>query len=182
MAEEEEAERGEEGEAPPKEGPSSRLSQFIVLIFVILLGQGVAAFYLITQVYYPGLIEEPPEEEGQVKERERPIFEIEQPRLVDLDEMVMNPPDDSGIRFLMAKVTVEVDTDEALVVLEDPLAETQLHDLVFGLLASTSFRRLDEAEDRQRIKVRIKDEINGSPLLKDLGEVTTVYFKRFVLQ
>lgn len=185
MAEEEEeqaAEDGEGGEAPPEEEPSSRVPQFIVLIFVILVGQGAAAYYLITEVYYPGLRDEPVEEGQEAAPRERPVFEIEQPKLYELEEMVMNPPDNEGIRFLTAKVTIEVDTDEALMVFEDPLAAAQLHDLIFGLLTTTPFKDMDEAEDRVKVKQRLKEEINGSPLLEEAGEVTNVYFERFVLQ
>jgi flagellar basal body-associated protein FliL len=183
MAEEEDqAAEGEEGEAPPEEEPSSRLPQFIVLIFVILLGQGAAGYYLITEVYYPGLIDEPEEEGKEARVRERPVFEIDDPQLIELDEMVMNPPDNEGIRFLTAKVTIEVDSEEAKMVFTDPLAAAQLHDLVFGLLTTTEFKAMDEAEDRQKVKVRLKDEINGSPLLEETGEVTNVYFERFVLQ
>ncbi|HAA78336.1 TPA: hypothetical protein DCE37_24830 [Candidatus Latescibacteria bacterium] len=185
MAEEEEKPQegeGGEGEAPPEPEQSSRVPQFIVLIFVILVGQGAAVYYLITEVYYPGLLGEPDEVEGKAVERERPVFEIDQPMLHRLGEMVMNPPDPEGIRFLAAKVTVEVDTPEALASFDDPLAAAQLYDLVFGLLTSTRFKDMDEAEDRQKIKERLKAEINSSPLLEDLGEVTNVYFERFVLQ
>ena len=41
---------------------------------------------------------------------------------------------------------------------------------------------MDEAEERDSIKVRIKEEINGSPILEEVGEVENVYFERFVLQ
>ena len=180
MAEEDD-QAGDEAGAEPDE-PSSRVPQFIVLIFVILLGQGAAAYYLITEVYYPGLIDEPEEVGEEKRTRERPVFEIEDPMLYELGEMVMNPPDDEGIRFLTAKVTIEVDSEDALLVFEDPLAAAQLHDLVFGLLTTTDFADMDESEDRTKVKARIKDEINGSPLLEEIGEVTNVYFERFVLQ
>ena len=122
--EEEEPQEGEggEGEASPEPEQSSRVPQFIVLIFVILVGQGAAVYYLITEVYYPGLFGEPDEVEGKAMERERPVFEIDQPMLHELGEMVMNPPDPEGIRFLSAKVTIEVDTPEALASFDDPLA------------------------------------------------------------
>ena len=182
MAEEEEDQAGEDGEAPPEEEASSRVPQFIVLIFVILLGQAAAGYYLITEVFYPGLIDEPEEVGEEKRVRERPVFEIDDPMLYELGEMVMNPPDDEGIRFLTAKVTVELDSEDAMLVFKDPLAGAQLHDLVFGLLTTTRFKDLDDAEDRQKIKARLKEEINGSPLLEEVGEVTNVYFERFVLQ
>ncbi len=183
MAEEEEEQaESEEGGVPQEAEASSRLPQFIVLIFVILLGQGAAAYYLITEVYYPGLIDEPEGEAGESMQRERPVFEIDQPKLYELGEMIMNPPDNEGIRFLMAKVTIEVDTEEALAAFGDPLAGTQLHDLVFGFLAKTRFTAMDDADERETIKVKLKEEINGSPLLDKLGEVTNIYFERFVVQ
>jgi len=180
-AAEEPAEGEGEGAAPPPEEPASRVPQFIVLIFVILVGQAAAGYYLITQVYYPGLMGEPEEVGEDAPQRERPVFEIDEPLLFELDEMVMNPPDNEGIRFLTAKVTVEVDTPEALAVFDDPLIATQLHDLVFGLLTTTEFLDMDEADERVKIKSRLKDEINGSPILEEVGEVLNVYFERFVL-
>ena len=143
MAEEEEEQAEGEGEAPPEES-SSRVPQFIVLIFVILLGQGAAAYYLITSVYYPGLTVEEPEEEGAKKApRERPVFEIDEPLLLKIGEMIMNPPDNEGIRFLNAMVTIEVDTPDALEVLKDPLVSAQLYDLVFGILTTTKFKDME---------------------------------------
>lgn len=186
MAEEEEAEQAEDaegGDLPPEdEGGGSRLPQFIVLIFVILIGQGAAAFYLIKHVYYPGLIEEPEEEGEAAPARERPVFEIDEPLLHTMEEMVMNPPDDEGIRFLTARVTLELDTPEALAVFDDPLSAAQAHDLVFGVLTKTRFEHMDEAEDRTKVKQKLKEELNASPLFEELGEVTNVYFERFVLQ
>ena len=181
MAEEEE-EQSEEDAAPLDEAGSSRLPQFIVLIFVILLGQGAAGYYLITQVYYPGLIEEPEEESQAARTRGRPVFEIDEPLLYSLGEMTTNPPHNEGIRFLTARVTIEVDSPDALAVFEEALPATQLHDLVFVVLATTKFNDMDEADEREAIKVRLKEEINASPLLEEAGEVTNVYFERFVLQ
>ena len=186
MAEEEAEEPAEgegEGEAPPPEEPASRVPQFVVLIFVILLGQGAAAYYLITEVYYPALMDEPEEEGEELPVAERPVFEIDDPILYPLGEMVMNPPDDEGIRLLTATVTIELDAPETLIVFDDPLAAAQLHDLVFAYLTKTRFKDMDEAEDRNRIKERLKEEINGSPLFEESGgEVTNVYFVQFVLQ
>jgi hypothetical protein len=52
---------------------------------------------LINEVYYPGLIDEPEEEEGTAKAvRERPVFDIDQPLLYEIGEMIMNPPDDEA--------------------------------------------------------------------------------------
>jgi flagellar basal body-associated protein FliL len=183
MAEEEEEQAGEGDWAPPAEGGASRVPQFIVLIFVILLGQGAAAYYMITSVYYPGLVVEEPEVEGETKApRERPVFEIDEPLLFEIGEMTMNPRDNEGIRFLNAMVTVEVDVPEALDVLKDGLVAAQLYDLVFGILTTTQFKAMDDADERAKIKENLKKQINESPLLEDVGEVTNVYFERFVLQ
>jgi flagellar basal body-associated protein FliL len=151
--------------------------------FVILLGQAAAGYYLITEVYYPGMMPEPEEEEGMPQPvRERPVFEIDQPLLFEIGEMIMNPPDDEGIRFLNAMVTIEVDTQDALDHLGDGLVAAQLYDLVFGNLTTTKFMAMDEAPEREVIKKNLKQEINASPVLNELGEVTNVYFERFVLQ
>ena len=96
--------------------------------------------------------------------------------------MTTNPPHNEGIRFLTARVTIEVDSPDALAVFEEALPATQLHDLVFVVLATTKFNDMDEADEREAIKVRLKEEINASPLLEEAGEVTNVYFERFVLQ
>jgi len=114
--------------------------------------------------------------------RERPVFEIDQPLLFEIGEMIMNPPDDEGIRFLNAMVTIEVDTQDALDHLGDGLVAAQLYDLVFGNLTTTKFMAMDEAPEREVIKKNLKQEINASPVLNELGEVTNVYFERFVLQ
>ncbi|MEE2754162.1 MAG: flagellar basal body-associated FliL family protein [Candidatus Latescibacterota bacterium] len=184
MAEEEEEERSAEGGGEePTEEPSSRLPHFIVLVFAILLGQATAGYYLITEVYGPGVIQELEEEaEAAKKLLERPVFEIDQPLLFEIGEMVMNPPDDEATRFLNAMVTIEVDTPEVLAVFDDKLVAAQLYDLVFGILATTDFLAMDEADEREAIKQNLRVQINGSPLLEEMGEVTNVYFERFLLQ
>ena len=94
----------------------------------------------------------------------------------------MNPPDDEATRFLNAMVTIEVDTPEVLAVFDDKLVAAQLYDLVFGILATTDFLAMDEADEREAIKQNLRVQINGSPLLEEMGEVTNVYFERFLLQ
>ena len=182
MAEEEaEAAEDQEGYVPPEDAGPSRLPQFIILIMVILLGQAAAGYVLITRVYYPGMSDEA--EEGEMIENpaERPVFEIDEPRLFALPEMILNPPDDEGIRFLSAAVTLEFDTAEALAELESGLIAAQLQDLILAKLSQTPFTDMDEAEERTALKERLREEVNAAALL-EAGEVTQVYFERFILQ
>jgi flagellar basal body-associated protein FliL len=79
-------------------------------------------------------------------------------------------------------VTIEVDTEDALEVFSDGLVASQLYDLVFGILTTTRFKAMDEADEREAIKRNLKEQINDSPFLQELGEVTNVYFERFILQ
>jgi flagellar basal body-associated protein FliL len=180
LAEEAAATEDEEGDLHADTGPS-RLPQFIVLIMVILLGQAAAGYVLITRVYYPGMSDEIEEGEESLNPAERPIFEIDSPVLFSLGEMILNPPDDEGIRFLSAAVTLEFDVADALVELESGLVAAQLQDLVLSKLSQTPFTQMDEASERAALKERLKDEINAAALF-ETGEVTKVYFERFILQ
>ncbi len=181
MAEEAEAAEDQEGDLPPEDSGPSRLPQFIVLIVVILLGQAAAGYVLITKVYYPGLSGDVEEEEMTENPKERPIFEIDQPLLFPLQEMILNPPDDEGIRFLSAAVTLELDTEEAIAELEEGLLATQVQDLILSKLSQTEFSDMDEAEERAALKERLRDEVNASSLI-ETGEVIQIYFERFILQ
>lgn len=180
--EEEEAAEGEEP-PPPDEDQPSRLPQFLILIVVILLGQAAAAYVLITKIYWPGMLGE--EDETTVQSSaERPVFEIDQPLLFSLNEMILNPPNDQGLRFLSAAVTIELDEEAALLELEGEgggVIMAQIHDLVFASLNSTPFDDMDEAVERQRLRVRLKEEINAESFF-EVGEILNIYFDRFVLQ
>ena len=180
MAEEEEAAEDPEGDLTPEDSGPSRLPQFIVLIMVILLGHAAAGYVLITRVYYPGLMGEVEDEEMVENPDQRPVFEIDQPNLFPLEEMILNPPDDEGIRFLSAAGTLEFDTPETLVELESGLLGAQIHDLILAKLSQTSFKSMDEAEERAALKLRLRDEVNAAALVES-GEVIQVYFERFIL-
>jgi flagellar basal body-associated protein FliL len=184
MAEEQaqEAEVQDGGEAPPPEEPTSRLPQLLVLIAVILIGQAAAAYVLVTHVFMPKVaVEETPEEVAQERPVDRPVVNVEAQLLFDLDDLVLNPPDRFGeIRFLTAKVVLKLDKAEALAELSG-LKASKVRDQILMTLGSTTYQSMDNAAERDSLRERLKEAVNASSILEQ-GEVTAVYFERFILQ
>ena len=183
MAEEEE--EGSEADAVAEmEAPKgSWLKQFVILAILVLVGQGVIAYVLVTQQVLPKFeVEELGE--GATAEPEEVMREavvVAEPALHEIDftnSRVLNP---HSIRFLSVFVILALDTPETRALLDDEIVAIKLEGVVRKILTTTWFTEMDEVEERESLREKIQTEINGSGLLAG-GSVEEVYFKQFILQ
>ena len=189
MAEEEE-EGQEEQEQEPVEAapPSSRFNQFVVLVIVVLIGQGALAYMLINKIILPKQRAADAEEAGEVLP-ESELGELEKipvkvPLLQIFEEILLNPRDEAGVRFLRVQVIVEVENEEVWGEMQEAAGKVtvaQIRELLARTMNNMLFHMLDGPEDRVKLREKLKGVINDSGLLVN-GEVKSVYFGRFILQ
>ena len=174
----------EEEESLPPEPKGSRLNQFIVLAVIVLLCQSALAYVLVTRFVIPQRRAAMGLDEGESTETvarvEREIVAINVPLMYRLEEILVNPMDESALRYLNVLITFEVDSEEVLEELKDKLVATRVRDLVFRTLGNTPVTELDTTEKRQAVKAVIQKRVNESGILTT-GEVTGILFERFIL-
>lgn len=184
MAEEENEQDGEQPDALD-EPKGAWLKQFVVLAVVVLIGQSIIAYVLVSYQIIPwyfGEEEEAMEKVSEVQETKREPVPVEPPILYAVDEMTVNPQDYHTIRYLNIKMSLELDAPETLALLEgDPVTETKLFEVIRNALNTTNYRELDDAEERGPLRLKLVAAINASELLNE-GSVSNVYFERFIAQ
>jgi flagellar basal body-associated protein FliL len=148
------------------------------------LCQSALAYVLVTRFIIPqrraamGLDDE--ESTETVARAVREIVAINVPLVYRLEEILVNPTDESEIRYLNVLMTFEVDNEEVLVELKDKLVASRVRDLVVRTLGNTPVTEMDTTEKRQAIKAAIQKRVNESELLTT-GEITGILFERFIL-
>tara|TARA_B100001123_G_scaffold439613_1_gene576832 strand:- start:12 stop:671 length:660 start_codon:yes stop_codon:yes gene_type:complete len=187
VAEEQEQEEQEEEpvEAAP---PSSRVNQLVVLVIVVLIGQGAIAYMLINKIILPKQRAADTEKAGDVlpesELREAEKIPVKVPLLQIFEEILLNPRDEAGVRFLRVQVIVEVENEEVWGEMQEAAGKVivaQIRELLARTMNNMLFHMLDGPEDRVKLREKLKGVINDSGLLVN-GEVKSVYFGRFILQ
>ena len=97
-----------------------------------------------------------------------------------LDNIIVNPANSDGQRFLMCSIAIQADDPDALDVLREH--EIELRDRVVTLLAAESIETLTAAGVRDSLRSRILTAIK--PVLGEDGEDVElqVYLPQFVIQ
>ena len=182
MAEEEEAAEGEEEGTP--EGPKgSRMNQFIILAAVVLLCQSALAYVLVTRFVIPkqrAMLGLDTEETATAATAEREKVAIKVPLVYTMGELLVNPTDETALRYLNTIISLEVDAEEVLLELADKIVAAQVRALVFRTLGSVPVEDMATSEDRLALKELLKTKINESELITT-GEVTEILFERFIV-
>ncbi len=136
----------------------------------LMLVQTAVAYFLISKfVQVPKAAAT--EEAGEEEEEEGPT------QLFVIEDVIINPAETSGSRFLNVTVALEyVNSD-----LEQELTEkeVQLRDILINIFASKTISELDGPDDRERLKKEILERCNG--ILKK-GKIKRVYFSNFIMQ
>lgn len=191
MAEEAEEQEGQEteGEAGPAPAPpkKSKFGQFVVLALIILVGQAAAVYFLVNKSLLPKLRPEEAEDGQAMATANRadvPEIPIDVPFLFPLatgaDGILVNPVDPIMIRFLSAQVMLQMNSQEGLDEISDPVKARKVREVVRRTLANMRFDKLDAPEEREAMRDTVKFRINRS-LVLEIGEVESVFFPMYVL-
>lgn len=95
----------------------------------------------------------------------------------EIENMIVNPAESGGSRYLMVNVGFESDRDAVLIELEEK--EVVVRDRVINLLSEFTVPLLADIDHRSALKDTLRQSINE---VLDEGQVTRLYFTQYVLQ
>ena len=152
-------------------------------MILVLILQSVVVYVLVTRLILPRQAgPEAMQKTVQKKSAEDwPRVPIPQPLLYDMGDIVVNPKDPESLRYLSTHIVLQVDSPDVLKELEDKLVASKVQDLVRGILSATPTSKMNEADDRKALREQLKTALNTSDILTS-GQVTAVFFERFLLQ
>jgi len=165
---EQERTKEESEEVVEKESSSSKFSAIgkYFLVLVIILGQGMGAYFLIDMFYpkvYARINAEPPKEQ---------VF-----GMYDLGTLVVNPANTNGKRILMVEISLELNKEGLYPIIEglEPKIKQQINDY----LSAMTTEQLINVFDRDVIRGNLKEMVNSV-----VGEnsVRDLFFVRYIMQ
>ncbi len=166
MAKKEAAEESEEGGG----GSKKMLIIIIAAVLVLLIGGGAGYFF-----FMGGEEEEkisPEQEQAELEKQAKQVGPM-----VNIDSFIINILDDQESRYLKAAITIEVDSEEATMEINQRMP--QLKDAILLLIGNKTFGELNDLQGKIQLRAELINEIN-SILLK--GKVKRIYFTDFVVQ
>jgi len=165
MAIKEAAEQSEEGG-----GSKKKLIIIVAAVLVLLIGAGVGAFLFLGG---EGKVKISPEQEqAELEKQAKQVGPM-----VNIDSFIVNIADDQESRYLKAAITIEVDTVEASMELNERMP--QLKDAILLLIGNKTFSELNDLQGKIQLRAELINKIN-SILLN--GKVKRIYFTDFVVQ
>jgi flagellar FliL protein len=165
----------EEAQAKPK-GGSPPFLMIGVVVGTLALG-GVAGTFLVAPRVVAGRAAAKPaahekesrgEQAGEDKKK-IPVFRLE--------NLIVNPADSQGTRFLMATIAFEVDDEKTGERLRE--REVQVRDVVMSALESQTLEMLTRPGARDSLKLRLA---NAVAPFTGRGKRVRVYLPQFVIQ
>jgi len=100
-----------------------------------------------------------------------------EPNIYIVKDVILNPAGTNGTRFLLTTVGFEVTTTEAKKELE--AKDVQVRDALNTILTAKSLTTLSMPENRDSIRQEIAAKVGK---LLRTGELTSVYFSKFIIQ
>jgi flagellar FliL protein len=100
-----------------------------------------------------------------------------EPNIYIVKDVILNPAGTNGTRFLLTTVGFEVTTPEAKKELE--AKDVQVRDALNTVLTAKSLSALSMPENRDSLRKEISHTV--AKLLRN-GELTNVYFSKFIIQ
>jgi flagellar protein FliL len=100
-----------------------------------------------------------------------------EPNIYIVKDVILNPAGTNGTRFLLTTVGFEVTTAEAKKELE--AKDVQVRDALNTILTTKSLTTLSMPENRDSIRQEISERVGK---LLRTGELTSVYFSKFIIQ
>ena len=181
MAEHEEA---PESEAPP--APASKGKKLLPILLVIaggLIAGGASGFFMVGPALAKKVVPATAADSAKAAEAasekeaasESPAGEGDKVFL--LDNMVLNPANSSGERFLLVSIALRLKSAEVEVDLKSRDAEVR--DAMLRVLGSKEAAELSDITQRDHLKQELRAALDA--IVKP-GSVTGLYFPQFVLQ
>jgi flagellar protein FliL len=155
-----------------------QLLMFGVPVFVVICGLMI---WLLPKFLGPSTVspEKPAaaESKGHGEKAEGESGEGGEPNIYIVKDVILNPAGTNGTRFLLTTVGFEVTTAEAKKELE--AKDVQVRDALNTVLTAKSLSALSMPENRDSLRKEISQTV--AKLLRS-GELTNVYFSKFIIQ
>ncbi len=158
-----------EASGPDGEG-RGRLTAILMLVGALLAGAAGGALLVGPLVVHR--MSEPAEEPAA-----KGHGEAEVSTAFRVDNMVLNPAQTAGTRFLLTSVVAELDDPEAVASLE--AKEAEVRDRLMALLGSRTVDQLTDVGQRDELKGEVARALEG---IVAPAKVTAVFFPTFVIQ
>ena len=139
-----------------------------ILIPTILIAQAVGAYFLVFNV----LLEHPNKEKSAQKTNHWEVGYF-----FELSDIVVNPANTSGNRYLVLEIGLEAKEEELII--EAASKEIWLRDAINTLLTNKTEAELLDISKRNLLKKEILKLINSR--MKE-GKFSKVYFKKYIMQ
>lgn len=170
----------EENEDQSSGKPKFNLIKVGVPLFVV---QVVIAFLLANYVIVPLIFgsassvkkisaEQAGDEKNGEKET-RPEFG----KIFTVEDVIANPADSKGMQFVLINLGFEVKDDADVETMK--AREVQIRDILINILSAKMLSELDGADDKENLRVQIKEAIKN--ILPE-GHLLNVYFSNYIIQ
>jgi flagellar FliL protein len=170
MAEEKEIEAKGEDKGKTKEKKSIIKPILIIVLFLSFLGGGFFA-------WKSGVVAKLTGTPGSETKTAEPQKSQEMGPVYNMETFLVNLNEPQGKRYLKAKVTIELDTENVRVELERRLP--QIRDAVLTMLSSKAYSDISDLTGKYQLRAELISMINSH--LKT-GKIANVYFTEFIVQ
>jgi flagellar FliL protein len=170
MAEEKEIEAEEEAKDKANEKKSMIKPILIIAVVVFLLGGGFFA-------WKSGVVAKVTGTSGNETKTVEPQQSQEMGPVYNLETFLVNLNEPQGKRYLKAKVTLELETEDVQAEIEKRLP--QIRDAVLTMLSSKAYNDISDLTGKYQLRAELISMINS--YLKT-GKIANVYFTEFIVQ
>ena len=182
MADEEKKEEGG-GEEKKKGGNTVLIIVVVVLVLLLIVG-GVVAFLLMSSDDEEsgddksnGKNTQQSQKKTSKKSAQRNLEALTVGPMYTLDKFQVNLLSNSGKRFLVTELRLEMESEEVLPELDTKKAVIRDH--IISILSSKNIEEVSTPKGKDKLKDEIVSDVNS--FLAD-GEIKNVYFTKFVMQ
>jgi len=151
-------------------GSKKKLMIIIAAVLVLLIGIGVGAFLFLGGNEDAGL--SPEEEQAQLEQQAKQVGPM-----VNIETFIVNILDDQQSRYLKAAITLELNTQEASMEVNQRMP--QIKDAILLLLSNKTYSELSDLQGKIQLRAELINKLNG---ILQQGKVKRIYFTEFVVQ
>ncbi|RMG63740.1 MAG: hypothetical protein D6715_10755 [Calditrichaeota bacterium] len=179
-----EKERNKAGADQPAEETAKRKGRLLKFGVPVLLIQVIVAYFLASSIIVPSLVKKATAEdtdEAKAKavadKEEEASSEQDFGAVYKLEDIIVNPAQSRGAQFVLVNLAFEVAKDDEVKELEK--REVQLRDIIIRLISSRTIDQLDDASDKDSLRVAIAAQVESAvPKL----HLRNVYFSNYIIQ
>ncbi|MES2305372.1 MAG: flagellar basal body-associated FliL family protein [Gemmatimonadota bacterium] len=159
-------------EAPEGGGGKKALVPILITVAALLVGAGIGGFVVAPRLSGPAASAEGKD----AKHEKKGGAEGAAPKLVKLENVIVNPADAQGQRFLVASLAFEMPNEEAEKKLRE--SDIQFRDAVIGVLERKTLGWLMQVGARDSLRRELA--IVAAPFVG--GDTVKVYVPQFLIQ